>query len=90
MKRSRVFPLAVSFLLVVMVVSGCAAPKTAPIPTTAAQSCPTAAPQSCPTAVAQTIPTMTAFNWALRSETNVMITFDKGDKCSIKTIWWFI
>jgi hypothetical protein len=86
MKRSRVYPFAVSILLVVLVVSACAAPKTAPVPTTAAQSCPTAAPQSCPTAVAQAMPKMTAFNWTIRSLTNVLITFDKGDKCSMKVI----
>lgn len=102
MNHSRVYPLAVSILLVVVVVSGCAAPKTTPAPTTPAISCPTAAPPSCPTAAVQSKPTTSAVsnpttaeqalseaNWwrqMMSSYGNVVITFDQGDKCSMKVI----
>ena len=86
MKRSRNYTIVISLFIVVLVVTGCAIPKTTPVSTTAALSCPTAAPQSCPTAVAQAMPKMTAFNWTIRSLTNVMITFDKGDKCSMEVL----
>jgi hypothetical protein len=86
MKRSRVYPLAIGFLLVVMVVSSCAAPATTSVPTTAAQSCPTAAPQSCPTTVAQVMPKLSGWKQYAFSLGNVVITFDKGDKCSMKVI----
>ncbi len=84
MKRSQVYPLVVGLLLAVLVVSGCAAPTTTSVPTSAALSCPTAAPQSCPTAVAQAMPKMSPFDWTLFSYANVIITFDKGDKCSME------
>ncbi len=86
MKRSQIYPLAVILLLVVLVVSGCAAPTTVSIPTPTALSCPTAAPQACPTAVAQVMPTMFPINWTIRSYTNVLITFGKGDKCSMEVL----
>ena len=94
MKRSRVYTLAVSILLVMLVVSGCAAPKTASVQTTTPLSCPTTAPLSCPTTAAlsnptpaaQVMPEMDAWWWSLASAANVVITFDKGDKCSMKVI----
>jgi len=94
MKRSRVYTLAVCVLLVGLVVSGCAAPKAEPCPTTvpqscpttSVQSCPTSVPQSCPTAAAQAMPEMNAWRRLIASYTNVVITFDKGDKCSMEVI----
>jgi hypothetical protein len=110
MKRSRVYALEVLLVLVVLVVSGCAAPKvelcptTVPqsCPTTSVQSCPTSAPQSCPTntvqscptsnpqscptTAAQAMPNMNGWRWSIASYTNVVITFDKGDKCSMEVI----
>lgn len=83
MKRSRVYPLAVSLLLVVLVVSGCAAPKTASVPTTAPLSCPTTAPLSCPTPAVQAVPEMNGWRLSMSSNGNVVLTIDKGDKCSI-------
>jgi hypothetical protein len=100
MKRSRVYILAISILLVVLVVSGCVAPKAEPCPTTVPQSCPTTAaiscpttaplscptsvPQSCPTTAAQAMPQMTGWRQLISSYSNVVITFDKGDKCSME------
>ena len=94
MKRSRVCTLAVSILLVGLVVAGCAAPKAEPCPTTVPQSCPTntvqscttTVPQSCPTVGAQVVPPMSGWRQLISSYTNVVITFDKGDKCSMKVI----
>ncbi len=84
MKRSQVYPFTVILLLIVLAVSGCAAPTATSVPTTAPRSCPTAAPQSCPTAITQTMPKMNPFDWTLLSSAHVIITFDKGDKCSMK------
>lgn len=86
MKRSKIYSISVSLLLAVLVVSGCTAPTTTSVPTTAPPSCPTSAPQSCPTAVVQAIPKMNPFDWTLLSYANVVITFDKGDKCSMEVI----
>ncbi len=76
MKRSRVYTLGVCIFLVVLVISGCAAPK--------AEPCPTTAPLSCPTAAVQIVPEMDAWRQSLSSMGNVVITFDKGDQCSMK------
>jgi hypothetical protein len=76
MKRSRVYALAVSIFLIMLVISGCAAPK--------AESCPTTIPNSCPTTAAQVLPKMTGWRQSLSSMGNAVITFDKGDQCSMK------
>ena len=94
MKRSRVYALEVLLVLVVLVVSGCAAPKAEPCPTTvpqscpttSVQSCPTTVPQSCPTAAAQAMPEMNAWRRSISYESNVVITFDKGAQCSMKVL----
>jgi hypothetical protein len=84
MKRSRVYTLGVSIFLVVLVISGCAAPKAEPCPTTAPLSYPTTAPLTCPTTAVQKVPEMDAWRQSLSSMGNVVITFDKGDQCSMK------
>ena len=91
MKRSRVYTLAVSLLLVGLIVTACATPKTVSVPTptslscptTAPLSCPTSAPLSCPTTALQAIPEMNAWRKSFSPDSNVVITFDKGDKCSM-------
>jgi hypothetical protein len=67
---------AISFILVMLVMAGCAAPTATP--------CPTNVPQSCPTAGAQAMPEIDAFRRNLGP--NVVFTFDPGDKCSMKII----
>ena len=86
----------IALILVMLVVAGCAAPTATPCPTTASfscptaavQECPTAAVQSCPTTLAQAPPTPNAWRPGYTGDipTNVIITFDPGDKCSMKVI----
>jgi hypothetical protein len=83
---------AISFILVTLVVAGCAAPTATPCPTAVPQSCPTAAKQECPTAAIQSCPTTAAQAMPERDTFrsslgwNVIFTFDPGDKCSMKII----
>ena len=85
---------AISFILVMLVVAGCAVPTATPCPTAVPQSCPTAAKQECPTAGVQSCPTTAAqvmpeidpFRANLSRVPNVRFTFDPGDKCSMKII----
>jgi len=87
MKRSQVYPLVVSLLLAVLVVSGCAAPTTAPVPTTTPLSCPTTAPLSCPTSAVKVNPLTNTWRWGGdSSNVNVIITFKPGDQCSMEMI----
>jgi len=68
-----------------LVVAGCATPKTEPYPTTMPQSCPTTAPQFCPTTAAQAMPEMDAYRTnTINTQANVIFTFDPGDKCSMQ------
>lgn len=75
-------------LILVVFLTACAAPTATPSPTTAPLSCPTTVPQSCPTAAAQAPPTQNAWRLGYTGgiPTNVIITFDPGDKCSMKVI----
>jgi len=85
---------AISFILVTLVVAGCAAPTATPCPTTEPQSCPTAALQecppaaipSCPTGEAQAMPEINALRLHMSEMADVVFTFDPGDKCSMKII----
>jgi hypothetical protein len=84
--------LVIMFVLAMLVVSGCNPPQTTPCPTsepqscptTMAQTCPTNAALSCPTAVAAKIPT-SEYTWSgyLQNESEFIITFDSGGKCSV-------
>ena len=65
-------------LVLVMLLTACAAPTSTP--------CPTTVPQSCPTAGAQAMPETDAFRKNLSSMPNVIFTFDPGDKCSMQII----
>jgi hypothetical protein len=76
MNHNKLVIPAIALILVTLVVVGCAAPTATP--------CPTAVPQSCPTAGAQAMPEIDAFRKNLGS--NVIFTFDPGDKCSMKII----
>jgi hypothetical protein len=72
-------------LVLVVLLTACAAPKTTPCPTTVPQSCPTTAPQTCPTTAAQAMPEMDAYRTnTINTQANVIFTFDPGDKCSIQ------
>ena len=82
-----------ALILVTLVVTGCASPTATPCPTAVPQQCPTAAKQECPTAAVQSCPTTLAqappTPNAWRSgyvPANIIITFDPGDKCSMKVI----
>ncbi len=101
MNHKLIMTRAIAFIVVMLVVTGCATPQVEPSPTNAPQSCPTNAPQSCPnsepqscpttaslscpTAAAQALPEMNAWRWVwTRDSTNVIITFEPGDKCSME------
>jgi hypothetical protein len=87
-------------LLVLLVVTGCAASKATPDQTTVTQACPTTIPlscptaalqecptaaQSCPTALAQAMPEMDAYRTnTIDPQANIIFTFDPGDKCSMQ------
>jgi hypothetical protein len=75
----------IAILLAALVLAGCASTKTDPCPTSApcptAQACPTA--QVCPTAAAQAATKMSAWRQTISSLSNIVITIDPGDKCSV-------
>lgn len=70
---------SIALILAMVVLAGCAA-ATADQPTAA---CPTSAPLSCPTASAQVMPKLDTWVSHYREYTNLRITFDPGDKCSM-------
>ena len=93
MNHKLIMTRAIAFIVVMLVVTGCATPQVEPSPTNAPQSCQTSEPQSCPTtaslscptAAAQALPEMNAWRWGwTRDATNVIITFEPGDKCSME------
>jgi len=82
MERSKVYTIAVSIFLVMLVISGCAAPKTAPSPVAAQPS--SAAQKASPTLVPISAqPTPVAQKASPTPYPLITITFSAGDKCSI-------
>src|SRR4030066_2012391 len=79
MNHKQLFTHGIMLMLVVLL-TACAAPTATP--------CPTNAPQSCPTAMVQPPPTPNAWRPGYTGgiPTNVIITFDPGNKCSMKVI----
>jgi hypothetical protein len=75
MNHKQLFTHGIMLVLVVLL-TACAAPTSTP--------CPTTEPQSCPTAGAQAMPETDAFRKNLGW--NVIFTFDPGDKCSMQII----
>jgi FKBP-type peptidyl-prolyl cis-trans isomerase FkpA len=73
-------------LLLVVLLTACAAPKATPPKTTAIQSCPTAAIPSCPTTVAQVSADHGGMWDALRGDIQNKITFSPGNKCSLEGV----
>jgi hypothetical protein len=69
-----------SFLLAAIFLAGCASPTPAATPA----PCPTSAPLACPTGLAQLPPKPNDYRIGFSNDyTNVVITFDPGDKCSM-------
>jgi hypothetical protein len=70
----------IALIVVMVLVTGCATPTATP--------CPTNEPQSCPTAAAKALPEVNTWRWSYTGgiPTNVIITFDPGDKCSMEVI----
>lgn len=82
MEHSKVYTYLVSILLVVLVVSGCAAPKTTPVPTVTAQ--PTLIVQKAtPTPKDTAQPTIAVQKASPTPSQHITITYSAGDKCSI-------
>ena len=79
MNHKRFFTRGMILVLVILL-TACAAPKATP--------CPTSEPQSCPTAAALAPPEMNAWRLGYTGgiPLNVIITFDPGDKCSMEVI----
>jgi hypothetical protein len=77
MNHKQLFNVGIMLVLIVLL-TACAAPTATP--------CPTAAVQSCPTTVAQAMPEMNAYRKNVNGEANVIFTFDPGDKCSMQII----
>ncbi len=101
MNHNQIFTL-IRVLLSALLLAACATPTAAPAANADQQSCPTAAAQTCPTAAAQTCPTaeplscptaaalepavMNSWRWTVAGEANAVITFEKGDKCSMTVV----
>ncbi len=76
MNHRLIFNRVIMLVLVIML-TACAAPK--------AEPCPTTAPQFCPTTAAQAMPEMDAYRTnTINTQANVIFTFDPGDKCSMQ------
>lgn len=76
MNHRLIFNRVIMLVLVIML-TACAAPK--------AEPCPTTAPQFCPTTAAQAMPEMDAYRTnTIDTQANVIFTFDPGDKCSMQ------
>ena len=94
MNQKRRAALVIVLVLAIVAVSGCAPPQATPCPTSEPQSCstaivqtcPTAEPQSCPTAAAQAVPGRSGFRAQIASMVNAVITFEPGDKCSMRAL----
>jgi hypothetical protein len=87
-------------LILALLVAACTAPKATPAstsepqsllasdpsacPTCAPQACQTSASQTCPTEAAQAMPEISSFRWTMASMAHAIITFEPGDKCSMK------
>ncbi len=79
MKAIRFYVIEIFLLIVAMAVSSCASPTSALPPAI----CPTSVPLVCPTGIIQPMPTPNEWRLDLLKMTNVVITFDPGDKCSL-------
>jgi len=80
MNHKMILTRGIAVIVVMLVVTGCATPQVDP--------CPTTAPQACPTVAAQAMPKVNAWRWGYTGgiPTNVIITFDPSDKCSMEVV----
>ena len=92
MNRKITYTFCIALILISIIASGCTAAKAGPCPTVAPLACPTApaspqcptsALQACPTAAAQAAIKMSAWRQTISSLSNIVITIDPGDKCSV-------
>ncbi len=65
-------------LIMAVILGACTTPQ--------ATSCPTSQPQSCPTAAVQAMPEISGFRFAYAGESNAIITFTAGDKCTLQVV----
>ncbi len=79
MNHTKFISRSFALILAILVVSGCGVPVAEQI----VSPCPTTAPQSCPTTAAQVEPDPDSWVKHYRSFTNLRITFDPGNKCSL-------
>ncbi len=68
----------VILLILMVITTACAKPQSTP--------CPTSQPQSCPTAASLAMPEISGFRWAYSGESNAIITFEAGDKCTLQVV----
>jgi hypothetical protein len=92
MNRKNTYTFCIALILISIIASGCTAAKAGPCPTVAPLACPTApaslqcptsALQACPTAAAQAVTKMSTWRQTISSLSNIVITIDPGDKCSV-------
>jgi hypothetical protein len=87
MKTKRSFSPVILLICAAIVLAGCASPtaeaSTVSIPTSVPLTCPTTEPLSCPTPLAQLPPAPDEWRQGWSNESEVVITFDPGDKCSV-------
>jgi len=102
MNHKQYFIRCLTIFLVMLIVAGCTATEADLSATVAPQACPTSEPQSCPTAIAQTcstaepqscptpavqeVPMRSSFRGQVLGKANAIITFEPGDKCSLKAL----
>jgi hypothetical protein len=92
MNRKITYTFFITLILISIIASGCTTAKAEPCPTAAplvcptapAQSqCPTSALQACPTTAAQEATKMSAWRQSVSSLSNIVISIDPSDKCSV-------
>lgn len=86
MNRKRIPALSFSLILILVLISACAAPQAKANPSVPTQSCPTAEPQSCPTTAALAQPAMNDWRVGYNDLVNLRVTYSPGDKCSVEVV----
>jgi hypothetical protein len=82
MNRRTYLVIAITLVSTILLATGCTASQAA----TETQACPTAAPLACPTTAAQVEPNLDSWVSHYKSFTNIRITFDPGNKCSMDVL----
>ena len=92
MNHKITYTLCIALIFLSIIASGCTTAKAGPCPTVAPLTCPTAPAnpqcptstlQACPTTAAQAATKMSPWRQSISNLSNIVITIDPGDKCSV-------